>query len=144
MELLTKLNHKNQREIFILNAPKSFKNEIDEIKKNIQVSEDDNMYAEIEFVLVFINNIEEMEKYSETVLSKAATNALIWFAFLKKDSFDYGLEILSDYQFEPIRQIIINNEWSAMRFRPNKSARSEEGSSGLEEKIKIKKKIEYY
>lgn len=144
MELLTKLNHKNQSEIIILNAPKSFKNEIDEIKKNIDVSEDENIYAEIEFVLIFIKNTEDIEKYAEAVLPRVSANALIWFAFPKQASIDDGWEIVRDYQFEPIRQIAINNEWSAMRFRPNKNARGEEGSLSSEGKIKAKKKIEFY
>lgn len=144
MELLTKLNHKNQSEIIVLNAPKNFKNEIEEIKKNIEVSEDENIYVEIEFILVFIKNNEDIEKYSEIVLPRVSTNALIWFAFPKNVIIDDGWEIVQDYQFEPIRQITINNEWSAMRFRPNKLARIEEGGAGSEEKIKTKKKIEYY
>ncbi len=144
MELLTKLNHKNQSEIIILNAPKNFKNEIDEIKKNMEVSEDENIYAEIDFILVFIKNNEDIEKYSEMVLPRVSANALIWFAFLKNAAIDGGWEILRDYQFEPIRQIAINNEFSAIRFRPNKITRSEEGGAGTEGKIKTKKKIEYY
>lgn len=144
MELLTKLNHKNQSEIVILNAPKSFKNEIYELRKNIEISEDESIYAEIEFVLIFIKNIEDIEKYFEAVLPRISSNALIWFAFPKHASIDEGWEIVRDYQFEPIRQIAINNEWSAMRFRPNKYARGAEGNSGSEEKIKTKKKIEYH
>lgn len=144
MELLTKLNHKNQSEIIILNAPKNFKNEIEEIKKYIEVSEDESIYTELEFILVFIKNIEDIEKYSEIVLPRVSANALIWFAFPKNKPIDDGWEIVRDYQFEPIRQITISNEWSAMRFRPNKLAKSEEGGIGQEEKIKTKKKIEFY
>ncbi|NMC56800.1 MAG: hypothetical protein GYA50_06235, partial [Eubacteriaceae bacterium] len=121
-----------------------FKNEIEEIKKYIEVSEDESIYTELEFILVFIKNIEDIEKYSEIVLPRVSANALIWFAFPKNKPIDDGWEIVRDYQFEPIRQITISNEWSAMRFRPNKLAKSEEGGIGQEEKIKTKKKIEFY
>jgi len=145
MELLKKLNHKQQNEIIILNAPKSFKNELDEIRKNITVIEDEDIYGEIDFALIFIKNNEDIEKYAEFVLTRVSKNALIWFAFQKKISTEYNWEIINDYQFEPIRQIAINSELSALRFRPYKNyARCDDDNVYQEEKIKTKKKIEFY
>jgi hypothetical protein len=156
MELLKKLNYKNQNELVILNAPKSFKNVIDELKNYIQVTEDENIYAEIEFALVFTKNNEDIEKYAELVLPKTADNALIWFAYQKKTDIGYaadilgedGWDIVGDYQFEPIRQISMDHNWSALRFRPIKKskniARNDNISVNSEEKIKPKKKLEYF
>jgi hypothetical protein len=153
MELLKKLNHKDQIEIVILNAPDSFNNVINELKKDIQVTDDENIYGEIEFAIVFISNNEEIEKYAELVLPKAVDNALIWFAYPKQSDIGYetdiadnnGWDIVEDYQFEIVRQISINNEWSALRFRLIKKSKNLNKKENIhtsinsEEKIKPKK-----
>lgn len=156
MELLKKLNYKDQDEIVILNAPENFKCIIDEIKKSIQITEDENSYTEIDFILVFTKDVDDIEKYAELVLPKAADNAVIWFAYLKQSAMSYGADlasedgwdIIGEYQFEPVRQISIDNEWVALRLRPAKNiknfTRNESTVIGSEEKIKPKKKLEYY
>ncbi|HHX79930.1 MAG TPA: hypothetical protein GX692_02580 [Acholeplasmataceae bacterium] len=79
----------------------------------------------IDFVLVFVKSGEEISQYSELILPKIKDDGIVWFAYPKKSSKKYkvaisrdiGWETLGDYNFEPVRQISIDEDWSALRFR---------------------------
>jgi hypothetical protein len=57
--------------------------------------------------------------------SKAEGDAVLWFAYPKRTSKrykadfdrDHGWEVLRAAGFEPVRQVAIDADWSALRFR---------------------------
>lgn len=125
MELLKKLNYKGQKDIFLLNSPKEF------IPKKLVMSELANLREAVEnndtidFALIFVKSEEEISHYSELVLPKIQDDGIVWFVYPKKSSKKYkvsisrdiGWEIVGNYNFEPVRQISIDDDWSALRFR---------------------------
>lgn len=125
MELFKKLNYKGQKEVFILNWPEEFIPRKLEISKLVEVRETVANHDTIDFVLVFIKSGEEISQYSELILPKIKDDGIVWFAYPKKSSKKYkvaisrdiGWETLGDYNFEPVRQISIDEDWSALRFR---------------------------
>jgi len=57
--------------------------------------------------------------------SKLSSDAIVWFSYpkgtSKKYTFDFnrdrGWECMGKYNFEPVRQIAIDEDWSSLRFR---------------------------
>ena len=62
-----------------------------------------------------------MKMYLHQIMSAA----VLWFAYPKKSSKlyrsdinrDAGWDVLGKFGFEPVRQIALNEHWSALRFR---------------------------
>lgn len=128
--LLKKFNHKEQQEIFILNAPAEFKPEMDAMKKaSNKVTEviisDLAKIKQIEFILSFVQSKTEVEKIITAIYDKLKTDALVWFAYPKGTSKKYkaeinrdnGWEALGNKGFEAVRAVAIDTDWSGMRFR---------------------------
>ncbi|CDF78509.1 hypothetical protein BN863_7970 [Formosa agariphila KMM 3901] len=60
-----------------------------------------------------------------TLSPKLTDDSVLWIAFPKKTSKAYIVELyndkawdeIMDYRLQPIRQIELNDEWNALRFR---------------------------
>lgn len=125
MELLQKLNHKNGQKVYILNAPEEFSEVKGAINTQVPVREVVEGDVKLEFVLVFVRNCAEVEKYASSVLPRMAEDGIVWFAYPKKTSKKYKVDLSRDngwsavgsHNYEPVRQIAIDEDWSALRFR---------------------------
>lgn len=123
--LLQKLNFKNQPTLFIINRPESFNNEEELIEKVVTVKETIDDDDEIEFVLAFVKAQDEIDKLVPQIAKFIKGDALVWFAYpklsskiLKSDiNRDKGWDILGTYNFEAVRQVAVDENWSAIRFR---------------------------
>lgn len=126
MELLKKLNYKNQSEILLINPPDSFKPTKEEINKILEVNEDIEDRSSVLFVLAFFAKKSEIREVVEKLMKKVSRDSLVWFCYPKKSSKNYksditrdtGWEVMGEYSYEPVRQIAIDDDWSALRFRP--------------------------
>jgi hypothetical protein len=122
--LWEKLNLKNQREIVVLNAPDSFAAELEALGR-VRVDRRISSVKELRFVLAFVVNKAELDKVAAMVVGKASGDALLWFAYPKSTSARYkcdfnrdsGWEILRQSGFDTVRQVAIDEDWSALRFR---------------------------
>ena len=111
-------------EILILNEPEGFAQELNKLK-NITIKESLIQVSEIDFALIFITEKKQIENRIETVYPKLVGDAIVWFAYPKRTSAlynaqinrDNGWGVLGDYNLEPVRQVSINDHWSAIRFR---------------------------
>lgn len=125
MDLLKKLNHSNQTEIRVLNAPPEFSEQLAEFRERLIVHTAIAESTEIPFVLVFAKDIAELELLAQTVIPLMTDQSLVWFAYPKKASKRYHSDItrdtgwtsLGNLGFEPVRQIAIDEDWSALRFK---------------------------
>ncbi len=119
-----KLNLKEQKQIVVLNTPKSFEPELAKLRgvhvvRNLQGSGD------IEFSLAFVTRQSEVNTVAKTIASRAKGDAVVWFAYPKGTSKKYKSEInrdtgwqaLGDAGFEPVRGVAIDEDWSGLRFR---------------------------
>ena len=126
MEMLKKLNHKNQSEILLINPPESFEHIEAEINKIIEVNENLEGDKPLLFVLAFFTKKSEIREVIERLMKKVNKDSLVWLCYPKKSSKNYksditrdtGWEIMGEYSYEPVRQIAIDDDWSALRFRP--------------------------
>lgn len=124
--LLKKLNFKDQNEIVILHAPDEFSTFKESFKDYVIVH--DEVYEKMPFVLVFVKSCLEIEEAAKLINEKLIDDALCWIAYPKKSSKKYKTDIsrdngwkpIGDIGFEPVRQVAIDDDWSALRFRETK------------------------
>lgn len=80
---------------------------------------------EIEFVLLFATRKEELDTQVRQIAPQLKGDALFWICYPKGSSKKYqcdfnrdtGWAILGEYEMEPVRQVAIDEDWSALRFR---------------------------
>lgn len=126
-----KLNLKDQREILVLNAPQEFEKTLRglrgvTVKRTI---EDVDSYG---FALGFATRRAELDRIAKALCAKAAGDAVLWFAYPKGTSKKYrcdfnrddGWDVPRKCGFESVRQVAIDEDWSALRFRRVEFVRS--------------------
>jgi hypothetical protein len=149
-DIFSKLNLKSHTEILVIGAPKSFESEIAALS-GISVLRDTDITREIIFSLAFVTKQEEVNEIAETIAEKSQGDTVVWFAYPKGSSKKYncefnrddGWELLGKLGFEAVRQVAIDEDWSALRFRrvefiktmsrDKKRAISEVGKQKIEE-----------
>lgn len=122
--IFQKLNLKNQRALVVLNAPASFVPELRALE-NVTVHHRASAVKKIEFALAFVTRQKEVDALAKTFGKKAEGDAILWFAYPKGTSKKYKCEFNRDngwtelgrQGFEPVRQVAIDADWSALRFR---------------------------
>jgi hypothetical protein len=124
-ELLKKLNFKDQKEILILNAPEDFEPFLKEIKTATKVVTDLKAVKEISFAIIFAQTQKEVDSFVPKVAKVLIGDGLLWMAYPKGSSEKYKSEISRDkgwdtlvkLDFDTVRLIAINDDWSCLRFR---------------------------
>lgn len=124
MTTFQKLNLKEQSEIFVFNAPKSFEKEISSLK-SVTVKRAWKDIRKIQFALVFAALQKEVDAASERIARLAEGDAIIWFAYPKGTSKRYTCEFNRDSGwnrmnaagFVTVRAVAIDEDWSGLRFR---------------------------
>jgi hypothetical protein len=119
-----KLNLKDQTEIVVLNAPPGFEPELAALS-GVRVVREAALVDGLDFALVFVTARRDVEAAAAHIDGKAKGDAIVWFAYPKAASKRYrsdinrdtGWEALGGAGFEPVRQVAIDEDWSALRFR---------------------------
>ena len=119
-----KLNLKDENEIVVVNSPDSFEDELAGLS-NVSVVRAMNKAGRIRFALMFVTNQDEVNALAADLAAKAEGDAIVWFAYPKKTSKRYkcelnrdtGWDVLGAAGFEAVRQVAIDEDWSAIRFR---------------------------
>jgi hypothetical protein len=81
--------------------------------------------AKPNFVLAFAMTQKELDTHSKVIATSTVGDAIVWIAYPKKSSKKYrcefnrddGWTVLGAAGFEPVRQVAIDEDWSALRFR---------------------------
>jgi len=124
-DVFKKLNYKNQPEILALNAPESFLSELNAMDEFASIIRNDNETSEIEFALVFVTKQHEIDELITRVFPKLKGDVVLWFCYPKGTSKKYkcdfnrdtGWQGLRKLNLETVRQVAIDEDWSALRFR---------------------------
>ena len=119
-----KLNLTDQREILVLNAPASFELELRSLS-GVTVQTRLPKARPVSFALVFASQQGEVDAVAARLALVAPEDAIVWFAYPKGTSKRYtcgfnrdtGWKSLGKAGFEPVRQVAIDEDWTALRFR---------------------------
>lgn len=148
--LLKKLNYKEQPALLV-NLPEELALLNDQFKDQIRVNDRLSLQYPIAFAMVFVVHREEVEQLLSPILPLLGTDAVLWCCYPKKTARQYqgdihrdqGWEFLGKNGFEAVRQVAIDQTWSALRFRQTafipvmkrtaKNRISEQGKQRLEE-----------
>ncbi|PZX55543.1 hypothetical protein [Algoriphagus chordae] len=122
--ILKKMTWKEGMNIQIWNAPPELKELISSWKKNGLI----NPEAKPDFMFAFVQTEDEVKQYFSEMQKLAPKDQQIWMAYPKGSSKRYKAKInrdsgwayLGEFDYEGVRQIAINEDWSALRFRDKK------------------------
>ncbi|MCV2351219.1 hypothetical protein [Paucibacter sp. Y2R2-4] len=115
---------KAQDEILLVNVPPSFEPELLTLQ-GVRVLRDPKQAKSLRFALAFTTQQAELDALSQLLTGKAEGDALIWFAYPKGSSKcfkcdfnrDTGWDSMRSAGFDTVRQISIDEDWTALRFR---------------------------
>jgi hypothetical protein len=122
--LFQKLNLKDQQVLHLYNAPASFEPQLSTLK-NLKIVRDSKKPSAVEFALGFATQHAELDRLSRLLAAGCMGDALLWFAYPKGTSKrftcdfnrDSGFAIIRGAGFDSVRQVAIDEDWSALRFR---------------------------
>ena len=128
--LWKKLNLKDQSRLLVLNAPESFEAEITSLT-GMTVDRRVSGLSRVSFAIVFVKTLAAIEEASAKILPKVTDDPIIWFAYPKGSSKrlkcefnrDNGWAVVIGAGFETVRQVAIDEDWSALRFRRSQYVR---------------------
>jgi hypothetical protein len=119
-----KLNFKAQPEIVVFNAPVSFQTELSRLD-NANMLRNPKRPVAVQFALAFAQQQAELDRLSKILAAGSEGDALLWFAYPKGTSKRYtcefnrdtGWQVIRGAGFDSVRQVAIDEDWSALRFR---------------------------
>lgn len=106
----------------VLNAPPSFDTELAALGG---VSIERTVSGSCSFAIAFVITQAELDSASEKLSLACQGDAVLWIAYPKGTSKKYrcefnrdsGWSVLGAAGFEPVRQVAIDEDWTALRFR---------------------------
>jgi hypothetical protein len=122
--LFTKLNLKDQADLLVLNVPGGFEAGLARLKGRMIHRRASDLPV-ISFALIFVQTAAEIDDAWSEVHPRAPGDPVLWLAYPKASSKRYrcgfnrdnGWDTVGATGFEPVRQIAIDEDWSALRFR---------------------------
>ncbi len=123
--IFKKLNYKDQDTIYVLNAPESFQPAMEEMSEIAHVKTSLSKTKDASFAMAFATRQAEVDKFAAQVAKATSGDAVVWVAYPKGSSKKYTCEFnrdtgwakMGEHGFEPVRQVAIDEDWSALRFR---------------------------
>lgn len=124
--LLRRLQWRRQPRLVLLHAPPEVRASFEPPPVGLVLST--RMARTERFVAVFAREAAVLDRDVPRVLAAVATDddPLVWFCYPKRSSRRYETDLTRDIGWEPltgvgwrpVRQVSIDDDWSALRFRP--------------------------
>lgn len=123
--IFAKLNYKAQPEIAVINAPDEFLTVVEKMQPLATIVTDSEQIRAGIFAVAFVKTQQEVDVMSQALAEKLNGDGILWLAYPKGSSKKYkcgfnrdtGWATLGKLGFEPVRQVAIDDDWSALRFR---------------------------
>ncbi len=130
--LLKKLNYKEQKRIAVMNAEEVFFNSLSQELPEVQIDADIDQRYPYSFTIAFVRKIGEVKQFTPLILHNLTTDGVLWFCYPKKRpgrnsselNRDNGWKSLNDAGFFAVRNVAVDETWSALRFRNAKFIKS--------------------
>lgn len=137
-ELKKKLQLKAASELLLLHSPKDIATALTEEGVAVTRAGDAPATDACEAVLLFVQCRQQLEQEAPLAVSLLKPAGLLWMAYPKKSSGtetdltrDDGWSTMATLEYEPVRQVALNDTWSALRFR-HRSERKTASTFGLD------------
>lgn len=148
--LLKKLNYRSESPVHLLFVPE----DLGELPAYLSASTRiitslENDKSSVLFAMVFAIKLEVLESAVHTLAPLLEGDAVLWICYPKASSKRYrcdfnrdtGWQVCGKYNLEPVRQVAVNEDWSALRFRKTQYikqlTRSSDMALGSEAKARI-------
>lgn len=123
--LFKKLNFKEQRKVLFAAAPDSMAEAIAWMRSRAEVLLDDAEAKDCDFAMGFATTQVGLDNLSQQLAAAVPGDGIIWICYPKGSSKKYkcefnrdtGWTVLGTLGFEPVRQVAVDDDWSALRFR---------------------------
>ena len=124
-ELMKKLNYKDQTMVLLKGLPENLAGIGSDFAAVAQVSTQIETGRKVTFSLIFVKDCAELESIAESSVRAQEDDSVLWFAYPKQTSKKYKTDInrdrgwdgLEQLEYRPVRQVAIDDDWSALRFR---------------------------
>lgn len=123
--IFKKLNYKNQKAIYVINAPDSFKKDMEDMQGLASIETSLAGAKDVGFFLAFVTRQKEVDDLTKKISPLMIEDGILWFAYPKGSSKKYKCEFnrdngwneLGKLSWEGVRMVAIDEDWSALRFR---------------------------
>jgi hypothetical protein len=120
-----KMNFKDAKTVVVVNVPTSFEPNIEAMQGLTTFVRDLSAVEKTDFILAFCTQQKEVDSVASEAATRLTDDGLLWFAYPKGTSKklkcdfnrDTGWVVLGENGFEGVRQVAIDEDWSALRFR---------------------------
>ncbi|MAG35117.1 MAG: hypothetical protein CL878_02560 [Dehalococcoidia bacterium] len=118
MEIARKLQIKPGQTVFVQNAPEGFTLDLPEAARHVDTGD------RADAVLVFVQDSSEVATHAGPFIEAARRDALAYIAYPKAGQLDTDLNrdtlwgLVTKEGVRGVRQVSLDDIWSAMRFRP--------------------------
>lgn len=123
--VIKKLQYKDpMQSALILQAPDSYKEVMDAFPSEVDTVISKSEY---DFIQVFGTTNDSIKSAATKAIPYLTEDGLLWLCYPKKSSKTYkGSDcsretvgsIIAELDFEPVSQVAVDEDWSALRFRP--------------------------
>lgn len=110
----------------LINAPSGMRELYEPLPEGVTISTE--LSCELDFVHLFVRNRAELEQFGPAVLDAVKGDKLLWISYPKRSAKvetditrDAGWELVDAADLRGVRQISIDEVWSALRFRPREA-----------------------
>lgn len=124
-ELWKKLNLKGQNPVLVIDAPGSFAGELASLPPGTVIHDGPDIGSLYGFIIAFAPTMIRLDIVARIALAAAAKDCVLWFAFPKQASKIFSSDLnrdivwkaLEPLGFQPNRNVAIDADWSALRFK---------------------------
>lgn len=139
--VLKKLGWKNQPRVAVINAPTEIQAAL---AACLQDPPNTVLEGPCDFVMYFAVDLTAVERDKAELTGAMAKDGRLWICYPKKTSKKYKSDLSRDilwplfgeFDYEPVSQYAIDDDWSAMRFRPVDEIKSMSRQRAVSEKGK--------
>jgi hypothetical protein len=125
-----KLGMKPGMRIAIVNPPGEYLRRLGSIPSVTATPANDD--RKFDFIHVFVRNSHDLRRFCHSALNTIADNGSLWFSYPKKSGAigtditrDTGWDVLTRNGYRPVTAVSIDEDWSALRFKPAAMVKSE-------------------
>lgn len=118
-DLAKKLGLKAGQRAIIVNAPPGYLTKLEPLPEKVDMIRQLN--GLFDFIQLFAADIEELAGFAPACIDSLKAGAIFWISFPNRNdqtSGDSDWEVIRQAGFRPVYRLAVNENWSALQFKP--------------------------